>query len=133
MKEHTLSIHSIDTVARETYYWIAILFTFALGTAAGDWIAEGFQIGYANALLIFGGVIALTTVIFYFFQGNAILCFWIAYILTRPFGASFGDLLSQPAGNGGLGLGTMGTSGLFLTTILGLVIYLSYQTKKTPK
>lgn len=129
-KEKTLSIHSIDTLAREIYYWIAILFTFALGTAAGDWVAEGLQLGYTNALLLFGAMIALTAAVYYFFRGNAVLCFWIAYILTRPFGAACGDMLSQPTENGGLGLGTMGTSSLFLITIIGLVIYLSLTVKK---
>lgn len=132
VKEKTLSIHSIDTVTREIYYWIAILFTFALGTAAGDWVAEGLQLGYGHAVLVFGGMLVLTAAAYHLFQANAVLCFWIAYILTRPFGASWGDLLSQPATNGGLGLGTMGTSGLFLISIVGLVIYLSRNAPKIP-
>lgn len=123
--EKTLSIHSIYTVRRELFYWTAILFTFALGTAAGDLTAEGLKLGYANSALLFGGMIVSVTAVFYLFRGNAIACFWAAYILTRPLGASFGDLLSQSPGDGGLGLGTVATSGLFLATIAGLVIYLS--------
>lgn len=123
--EKTLSIHSIFTVRRELFYWAAILFTFALGTAAGDLTAEGLKLGYANSTLLFGGLIAAVTAVFYLFKGNAIACFWAAYILTRPLGASFGDLLSQKTADGGLGLGTVATSGLFLTAIAGLVIYLS--------
>lgn len=123
--EKTLSIHSIFTVRRELFYWAAILFTFALGTAAGDLTAEGLKLGYANSALLFGGMIAAVTAVFYLLKGNAIACFWIAYILTRPLGASCGDLLSQSPVDGGLGLGTVATSGLFLAAIAGLVIYLS--------
>lgn len=123
--EKTLSIHSIFTVRRELFYWAAILFTFALGTAAGDLTAEGLKLGYANSALLFGGMIAVVTAVFYLLKGNAIACFWIAYILTRPLGASFGDLLAQRPADGGLGLGTVVTSGLFLAAIAGLVIYLS--------
>ena len=124
-KEKTLSIHFVDSVKRELFYWTAILFTFALGTAAGDWIAEGLNMGYTNATLLFGGLIAATTIAYYAFEANAVACFWIAYVLTRPLGASCGDLLSQPVGNGGLGMGTVSTSILFLVTIIGLVTYLT--------
>lgn len=123
--EKTLSIHTIFTMRRELFYWAAILFTFALGTAAGDLTAEGLGIGYANSALMFGGMIVAVTAIYYLFKGNAIVCFWIAYILTRPLGASCGDLLSQPRTDGGFGLGTVGTSGLFLVVIGALVAYLS--------
>lgn len=123
--EKTLSIHSIVTTRREWFYWAAILFTFALGTAAGDLVAESLKLGYFNSALIFGAGIAIVTFCFYVFKINAILAFWLAYILTRPFGASFGDLLSQPAGNGGLGLGTVGTSALFLVVIVGLIAYMT--------
>ena len=124
-KEKTLSIHSIDTVKRELFYWVAILFTFALGTAAGDWVAERLSLGYANSALLFGGLIAATAFAYYVFNANSVACFWIAYVLTRPFGASCGDLVSQPLSNGGLGLGTTSTSAIFLVTITGLVAYLT--------
>lgn len=123
--EKTLSIHSIFTLRRELFYWAAILFTFALGTAAGDLTAEGLKLGYANSALLFAGLIAAATAVFYLFKGNAIVCFWAAYILTRPLGASCGDLLAQSPADGGLGLGTVTTSGLFLAIIAGLVFYLS--------
>jgi uncharacterized membrane-anchored protein len=123
--EKTLSIHSIFTTRRESFYWAAILFTFALGTAAGDLVAETLKLGYLYSAVAFGAGIALVTLAHLVFKLNAVLAFWIAYILTRPFGASFGDLLSQPASNGGLGLGTVGTSALFLTVILGLVVYMT--------
>jgi uncharacterized membrane-anchored protein len=125
MSEKTLSIHSIYTTKREAFYWLAILFTFALGTAAGDLIAEGLNIGYLNSALMFAVVIGIVTIAHYRFKLNSVLAFWIAYILTRPFGASLGDFLSQPHKAGGLGLGTTGTSAIFLIIILGLVIYLT--------
>lgn len=123
--EKTLSIHTIITTRRELFYWAAILFTFALGTAAGDLMAERLHLGYALSAVIFGALIAAVTVAYYAFKMNAILAFWIAYVLTRPFGASCGDLFSQPAGNGGFGLGTTMTSVAFLTVIVGLVVILS--------
>ncbi len=122
--ERTLSIHSIYTRRREAFYWLAILFTFALGTAAGDLVAESMDLGYLVAALIFGASIAIVAVAYWRFKLNSVLAFWIAYILTRPLGASIGDYLSQPVDAGGLGLGTIITSGLFLVTILACVVYL---------
>ncbi|WP_127128713.1 hypothetical protein [Georgenia sp. SYP-B2076] len=123
--EKTLSIHSIYTPRREAFYWLAILFTFALGTAAGDLTAEGLGWGYGTSVVIFAGLIAVVAIAYGGLHLDAILAFWLAYILTRPLGASLGDLLSQPRTEGGLGLGTVGTSALFLLVILGVVIYLS--------
>jgi uncharacterized membrane-anchored protein len=130
--EKTLSIHSVFTDKRELFYWTAILFTFALGTAAGDLFAEGMKLGYGPSALIFGAVIAAITLAHYVFKLNAVLAFWLAYILTRPLGASMGDLLSQPVANGGLGLGTVNTSAVFLVIILGLVSYITLQYKRQP-
>jgi len=127
--EKTLSVHTIQTTRREAFYWLAILFTFALGTAAGDLVAERLHLGYLVSALLFGALIAVVAVAHLRFKLNGVLAFWIAYILTRPLGASLGDLLSQPRDAGGLGLGTVGTSALFLGTILALVIYLAI-TKK---
>ena len=124
-KEKTLSIHSIFTSRREAFYWLAILFTFALGTAAGDLVGEKFGLGYLVSLLLFAATIGVVAVAHFGFKMNAILSFWLAYILTRPLGASLGDYLSQPHNAGGLGLGTVGTSALFLSAILGLVVYLA--------
>ena len=123
--ERTLSIHTIFTTRREIFYWLAILFTFSLGTAAGDLVAERFDIGYLVTGLIFGGVIAAIALAWFFLGLNGILAFWLAYILTRPFGASFGDLLSQPAGYGGLGFGTTSTSLIFLGCIVVIVLYMT--------
>ena len=128
--ERTLSIHSITTTKRELFYWAAILFTFALGTAAGDLAGEQLALGYAVSAVMFGVMIAAITLGYYAFGLNAVLAFWLAYILTRPLGASLGDLLSQPLANGGLGLGTTGTSALFLVVIVALVAYLTVGGRK---
>ncbi|MDX8453716.1 hypothetical protein RFM98_13195 [Mesorhizobium sp. VK9D] len=123
--EKTLSIHTIFTTRREIFYWLAILFTFSLGTAAGDLVAERFDMGYLTTGLIFGGVIAAITLAWSFLGLNGILAFWLAYILTRPLGASFGDLLSQPIEYGGMGFGTTVTSLTFLGCIVVIVLYMS--------
>ncbi len=128
--EKTLSIHAIDSTNRELFYWTAILFTFALGTAAGDLVAEGLNLGYANSALLFGSLILVVAIVYYISKISAVACFWFAYVLTRPFGASCGDLMSQSVQNGGLGLGTVGTSALFLVTIVALVAYLSFVQKR---
>lgn len=118
--EHTLSIHDIVTRRRELFYWTAILCTFALGTAAGDLATEALHLGFARGTLAFGAFIAIIYGAWRL-GGNAVATFWIAYILTRPFGAAMGDLLTQPHADGGLGMGTMWTSALFLSVILALV------------
>jgi len=130
LNEKTLAMHSINTFKRELYYWAAILLTFALGTSTGDYLAEASGLGYAQSALIFGVLIAMITAGYYYFRMNAVLAFWLAYILTRPLGASIGDLLSQPPKVGGLGWGTTGTSIVFLCIIASLVIYLSLKHKK---
>ncbi|HSX10048.1 MAG TPA: hypothetical protein VLF93_07885 [Candidatus Saccharimonadales bacterium] len=127
--EGTLSIHTINKMRREGFYWLAILFTFALGTAAGDLTAEQLNLGYFVSLILFASLIAIVTVAHLKFKLNAVLSFWIAYILTRPLGASIGDFLSQDKSSGGLGLGPVVTSGMFLFAILITVIYLTV-TKK---
>ncbi len=127
--ERTLSIHTIYTTRREGFYWLAVLFTFALGTAAGDLAAERLSLGYWVSAVIFAGVIAAVAIAHYRFKLNAVAAFWIAYILTRPLGASLGDFLSQARADGGLGLGTTVTSALFLCAILIVVTYLSVTRK----
>ena len=131
--EKTLSIHAIFTTKREAFYWLAILLTFALGTAAGDLVAEKFGLGYLSTGVFFGMIIASLTVGYFFLGLDPILGFWLAYIFTRPLGASFGDLLSQPTQYGGFGLGTVITSALFLAVIIAIVSYMSLprQSKST--
>ena len=128
--EKTLAMHSINTFKRELYYWAAILFAFALGTAAGDLLAEGTGLGYAYSLLVFAGMIAAVAAAYYFLKLDGVLAFWIAYILTRPLGASTGDLLSQPVANGGLGLGTTVTSLIFLAVIVSIVTFMTIRQRR---
>ena len=123
--ERTLSIHTIFTTRREGFYWLAVLFTFALGTAAGDLTAERLNVGYAWSLVLFAAAIALVAGLHYGAGLNAVGSFWVAYILTRPLGASTGDLLSQARHDGGLGLGTTVTSLIFLGAIVAAVAFLS--------
>jgi uncharacterized membrane-anchored protein len=123
-REHTLSIHTIVTTPREAWYWLTVLVTFALGTAAGDWTLEltgwspGRSVLLPTALL---GVVAVA----WRAGAGAVLSFWAAYVLTRPLGANIGDYLGSSRDDGGLGLGTFWTSVLFLTAILGAVVHLT--------
>lgn len=124
-REGTLSIHSIVTGRREAFYWLAILVTFALGTAVGDLVDEQLGLGYWTTAVIVAVLIAAVAVSHLVFRANAVLTFWIAYVLTRPLGASLGDGLSQHRADGGLGLGTTVTSWVFLAVIVGIVAFLS--------
>lgn len=123
-RERTLSVHTITTTRRELFYWAAILFTFALGTAAGDLATEALGLGFRVGVLAFGALIAAIAIAWRFGL-NSVLAFWLAYILTRPLGASLGDLLSQSPTYGGFGLGTVGTSLMFLAVIVSLVVFIS--------
>jgi uncharacterized membrane-anchored protein len=122
--ENTLSIRTIVTMRRELFYWAAILFTFALGTAAGDLATEALGLGFNLGVVVFGALIAIIATA-RVLGASAVLTFWLAYVLTRPLGASLGDLMSQARGYGGLGFGTAYTSLAFLTVIVALVAYVS--------
>jgi uncharacterized membrane-anchored protein len=122
--ERTLSIHTITSTRRELFYWTAILFTFALGTAAGDLATEALGLGFQIGVAVF--TIFIAAIYFAYRLGvNAVLTFWLAYIVTRPLGASLGDLLSQAPTYGGFGFGTVRTSIGFLAVIVALVTALS--------
>jgi uncharacterized membrane-anchored protein len=127
-RERTLSIHTIVTTPREAFYWLTVLVTFALGTALGDWTLEltGWSAG-ASILLPLGLILAV--LVAWRLGMGPVLSFWLAYILTRPLGANIGDFLASPRSEGGLGLGTFGTSVLFLGTILVVVVYLTITDK----
>jgi uncharacterized membrane-anchored protein len=124
--EQSLSIHEIFTRKRELFYWSAILCTFALGTAAGDLATEALHLGFTWGAVLFGGLIVLTCLAWRL-GANAVLTFWIGYILTRPFGAALGDLLTQAKTYGGLDIGAMWTSILFLSVIVILVATAQYK------
>jgi uncharacterized membrane-anchored protein len=124
VRERTLSIHSIVTTPRESFYWLAVLVTFALGTATGDWTLELTGWGPGQSVLLPLALIAIVTGLWRF-GADAVLTFWVAYILTRPLGANIGDWLATPSSEKGLGLGTFVTSIIFLSAILVTVVYLS--------
>lgn len=130
--ERTLSIHAIFTARREAFYWLAILFTFALGTAAGDLVAEHFGLGFLATGLLFAMVIGSLSFGYWKLGLDGLWAFWLCYILTRPLGASLGDLLSQPAEYGGLGLGTIVTSLCFLGVIVATVVVISFNRREDP-
>ena len=132
LSEHTLSVHTIYTTRRELFYWGAILFTFSLGTSGGDLLSEQLGLGYAVALAVFAAGIAVVYALYRMRAINGVLAFWIAYILTRPLGASAGDLLTQPHTDGGLGIGRLPSTAVILVVIVALVIYLSAQERKHP-
>lgn len=123
-RERTLSIHSITTRSREAFYWLTVLVTFALGTAAGDWTLDLTGWGPGPSVLLPAGLIVAVFLGWRVGMGP-ILSFWLAYILTRPLGANLGDFLGSAHADGGIGLGTLGTTAVFLTTILMVVMYLS--------
>lgn len=129
-REHSLSIREIFTRRRELFYWTAILCTFALGTAAGDLATEAIGLGFRLGLMVFSAMLAVTAIAFWF-GANEVACFWVAYILTRPLGASLGDLLSQAHRYGGLGFGAESTSIIFLIAIVSLVTIAQYQSNQS--
>ena len=131
--EGTLSIHTVDNFRRETFYWLTILFTFALGTAAGDLFSEKFALGYFTTLCVFVACVLVVAAAWRLKWINAIAAFWATYVITRPLGASVGDFLSQPKNASGEGLGTTVTSLIFLALILLFVTFLALTKRDAPK
>lgn len=124
-RERSLAMKSINTRERELFYWLAILLTFAMGTATGDYLGDALSLGFALSAVIFAAAIGLVALLWRVRLLGEIAAFWIAYILTRPLGASIGDLLAQAPKDGGLGVGTTGTSLIFLAAIVASVGYLA--------
>ncbi len=127
--EKTLSIHTIYTRRRETFYWAVVLVTFALGTAAGDMTAITLHLGYFSSGLMFAALFAVPALGYWRFGLNPVFAFWFAYIVTRPLGASFADWMAVPSGRGGLGLGFGEVSAVLTVVIVGFVAYLSVTRK----
>lgn len=123
--EHTLSIHSIDTPRRELFYWAAVVATFAMGTAVGDFSAYTLHLGYFPSALVFAAIIAVPAIGFRWARWNAVFSFWFAYVITRPLGASIADGLAKPRTAKGLGLGSGWVALAFGTVIVVLVAYLA--------
>jgi uncharacterized membrane-anchored protein len=122
--EGTLSIHTVDSPRREVFYWLAVVSTFALGTAVGDLTAVTFSLGYLVSAIVFGGLVLVIALAFRVFRRAAVLAFWAAYVLTRPFGASVADWLGKPPVLGGVGVGDGTVALVFLVAIVALVAYL---------
>ncbi|HUB36425.1 MAG TPA: hypothetical protein VL972_06340, partial [Solirubrobacteraceae bacterium] len=123
--EGTLSIHTITTRRRESYYWAAVLATFALGTAAGDLTATTLNLGFFGSVVLFAAIIAIPAIGWWRFNMNPIVAFWFAYIVTRPLGASFADWFGKPPAISGLGLGDGTVSGVALLVFIALVAYVT--------
>lgn len=123
--EHTLSIHSISTTRRELFYWLTIIATFALGTAVGDMTAVTFHLGYLDSGILFAFFFAIPLIAYSLFHANEVVTFWLAYILTRPLGASFADWFGRTPDTGGIGVGTGLTSLILSSLIILFVVYIS--------
>jgi uncharacterized membrane-anchored protein len=121
IKEKSINVEHITTFHAEFYYWIAFLFANTLGTALGDYVADDLALGFKESSIIIGGILVLLALAHYFTKISWLLLFWVAFVLTRPFGASFGDLLTKPLDHGGLALGTIAASSIFaLALIFGI-------------
>ena len=132
ISERTLSVHTIVTHKRELFYWAAILFTFSLGTSGGDLLSEQLGLGYTVALAVFAGGIAVIYALYRMGVLNSVLAFWAAYILTRPLGASAGDLLTQSHDDGGLGFARLPVTAVILVLAAALVVVLTMRERKNP-
>jgi len=129
IKERSISVDNIRTTAGEVYYWLAFLVANTLGTAAGDYLADGLDIGFLDSAVMISGLLAITALLKFYTNTSTVFLFWVAFVLTRPFGATFGDLLTKPATNGGLDLGTIAASALF-ATILSLSLVKELQLER---
>ncbi len=128
-----LSVYPIFHRSKEIYYWIAILFSNSLGTAFGDYLSDDIGLSYLHGAMITGSIIIIVVMLHYLTKLNAILLFWIAFVFTRPFGATFGDFLTKPIAKGGMDLGTLNAS-LVSIFLMAVLIYLSHRKlKKLPE
>ena len=131
LSEKSLSVSNINTPKVETFYWIAILFSNTLGTAFGDFLSDNLGLGFIGGAILVGSLIVLTVLAWKFTKINSVILFWIAFVLTRPFGATFGDLLTKSIAKGGLNFGTIGSSIILATIFIALVAYTSIKDKKS--
>ena len=131
LSEHSLSVTTITTRRGELFYWTAILFSNTLGTALGDFLADNSGLGFAGGALLIGSILLLLIAAYYFTKLSTILLFWLAFVLTRPFGATFGDLLTKTNANGGLGFGTQGSSLILFSVLVLLLIYSSFRNRRS--
>lgn len=131
LSEKTLSVSTISTRWGELFYWTAILFSNTLGTALGDYLADDSGLGFAGGALLIGSLLALVILAYYFTRLSHVLLFWVAFVLTRPFGATFGDLLTKPVAKHGLGFGTQGSSLILFALLVILVAYTTWRSNRT--
>lgn len=129
-QEKSINIENITTLRAESYYWLSFLVANTLGTAAGDFMADELAIGFMNSALIIAGLLALTAIFHFYTKVSSSLLFWIAFVLTRPFGATFGDFLSKTYEHGGIGLGTIGSS-IFFSLVLALALMREIKAEKS--
>ncbi|WP_045227409.1 COG4705 family protein [Methyloterricola oryzae] len=129
--EKSLSVSNIRTTRAELFYWVAILFSNTLGTALGDFLADDSGLGFLGGALLIGSLIALVALLSWVTRLNRVMLFWIAFVLTRPFGATFGDLLTKPSDHGGLGFGTIGSSVILAAVLIGFVTYTHFAQKRS--
>lgn len=125
-EEGTLSIHKITNRRREVFYWLIVLTTFALGTAVGDSVSEHLSFGYSNSLMLFGAIFIIAGLLYYLKVLSSVVAFWIAFIVTRPIGASLGDLFIQTPADGGMGISAGNINIAFFSIIFIVVAYLTY-------
>lgn len=128
-KYNNLEVYPIAKRSKETYYWIAILFSNSLGTAFGDYLSDVIGFSYLLGAMVTAGIIILVVLLHYFTKINQILLFWIAFIFTRPFGATFGDFLTKPLEKGGLDLGTLPAS-IVSILLMGTLVFISHRNLK---
>ena len=131
--EGTLSVTNIRTFRPELFYWLTILVSNTLGTALGDYLADDSGLGFGGGALLIGSLLAVVVAAYFLTSISRVVLFWIAFVLTRPFGATFGDLLTKPTPQGGLNLGTTGSSAVLFAILLGLVLYVTMEEKKHPQ
>ena len=128
--QKSLSVSHIETRRAELFYWIAILVSNTLGTALGDYLADDSGLGFLGGAALIGGLIALTAAAYYTTRIDRVALFWIAFVLTRPFGATFGDLLTKSTDKGGLDFGTIGSSLVLATILAVLIVFTTMRAKR---
>lgn len=135
-RQHTIRVENISNSSAEFYYWMAFLVANTLGTAAGDFVADQLGLGFGDAAIIFTGSLVIIAILHFYTRLSSVLLFWLAFVLTRPFGATFGDWLTKPIDHGGLGVGTVGASIIFMIILVGAVsreTYLEHKGKPIPE
>lgn len=133
ISEKTLAVTNITSTHGELFYWTTILFSNTLGTALGDFLADNSGLGFAGGAILIGSLLLLIILAYKYSKISHIILFWLAFVLTRPFGATFGDLLTKPLEKGGLNFGTVGSSAILFVILVVLIIISMIKIKQTEK